>query len=126
MMCVYDMYLYNETCCFLSCSSEPRSSVKFQHISEHQYVRSHLSPEARLHHCLQPSNVSEGMRQAATRLSSGFEEMGAALKAPFQADSGSPEASGGGLGTATVKALRAAPGALAKPLSGGERLPLVW
>lgn len=70
---------------------------------------------------MQPSNVSDGMRQAADRLSSGFGEMGAALKAPFreQSDASLAQAPSNSLGSATVRALRAAPGALAKPLSGG-------
>ena len=73
---------------------------------------------------VQPSNVSDGLRQAADKLSAGFGEMGEALRAPFRSpgsgEGNSPEQlPSGGVGAAAVRALRAAPGAIAKPLSEG-------
>ena len=70
----------------------------------------------------QPSNVSEGMRQAADRLASGVGDMGSALRAPFssRASQGNAYRGGSGYGSAAVRALRAAPGAIAKPLSEGK------
>lgn len=69
-----------------------------------------------------PSNVSEGMRQAADRLSSGAGNVGSALKAPFSSSPSQHRGyrGGSGYGSATVRALRAAPAALAKPLSEGN------
>lgn len=70
---------------------------------------------------LQPGNVSEGMRQAANRLSDGFGEMGAALRAPFASQSDA--AGDSGAGGAAVRVIRATPAALAKPFSGGKSTP---
>lgn len=69
----------------------------------------------------QPSNVSEGMRQAADRLATGVGNMGSALRTPFSSRSPQEAAyrGGSGYGSAAVRALRAAPGAIAKPLSEG-------
>ncbi|KAK9836947.1 hypothetical protein WJX81_001853 [Elliptochloris bilobata] len=59
----------------------------------------------------QPAGVSEGLRVAAERLSSGFSGAAAALRAPQRRSDT--------LSARAVRALRAAPQALVAPLSGG-------
>lgn len=71
----------------------------------------------------QPSSVSEGMWQAADRLAMGVGDIGSALRAPFSTSQsrGGEYRMGSGYGSAAVRALRAAPGALAKPISEGQQ-----
>ena len=68
------------------------------------------------------------MRQAADRLATGVSTMGSALKTPFASTTTQSAGyrGGSGYGSAAVRALRAAPGAIAKPLSEGiQKLPQI-
>ena len=72
----------------------------------------------------QPAGISEGLRQAAERLNAGFAGAAAALRGVPRRGEGGPVCianvrSGEGLGAAAARVLRAAPGALVAPLSGG-------
>lgn len=62
--------------------------------------------------------MTEGMRQAADRLASGVGNMGTAFSSRAPSEAG--YRGGSGYGSAAVRALRAAPGAIAKPLSEGQ------